>query len=73
MPTVAETDLTRKLLENAMDDETFLRELTPEQRTRVYVHREAEWTVAKILRRMTEHMREHDPWMQAIVRQFTMR
>ena len=55
-----------------MDDKTFLRELTPEQRTRVYVHREAEWTVTKVLRRMTEHVREHDPWMQAIVRQLTM-
>jgi predicted RNase H-like HicB family nuclease len=71
MPAVAEADLTRKLLENAMDYETFLRELTPEQRTRVYIHGEAEWTAAKVLRRMTEHVREHYPWMQAIARQFS--
>jgi hypothetical protein len=69
MPAVAEADLTMKLFENAMDYETFLRELTPEQRTRVYVHGEAEYTAAKVLRRVIEHLREHYPWMQEIARQ----
>ncbi len=54
-----------------MDYETFLRDLTPEQRTRVYHHGEAEYTAAKVLRRMCEHLREHFPWMQAITRQFS--
>ena|SRR5258708_7318795 len=52
LPAVAEADLTRKLLENAMDYETFLRELTPEQRTRVYIHGVAEWTAAKVLQKV---------------------
>lgn len=52
---------------------TFLRGLPAEQRTRVYIHGEAEWTAAKVLRRMTEHLRDHYPWMQAIVRQTTTR
>ena len=69
IPIVAEADLTRKLFENAMDYETFLRDLTPEQRTRVYHHGEAEYTAAKVLRRMCEHLREHYPWMQAIALQ----
>jgi predicted RNase H-like HicB family nuclease/uncharacterized damage-inducible protein DinB len=71
MRAVAEADLTMKLFENAMDYETFLRELTPEQRARVYVHGEAEYTAAKVLRRVIEHLREHYPWMQEIARQLT--
>jgi predicted RNase H-like HicB family nuclease len=66
IPAVAEADLTRKLFENAMDYETFLRDLTPEQRARVYHHGEAEYTAAKVLRRMCEHLREHYPWMQGL-------
>lgn len=71
IPVVAEADLTMKLFENAMDDETFLRDLTPEQRVRIYHHGEAEYTAAKVLRRMCEHLLEHYPWMQAIARQFS--
>jgi predicted RNase H-like HicB family nuclease len=71
IPAVAEADLTMKLFENAMDYETFLRDLTPEQRARVYHHGEAEYTAAKVLRRMCEHLREHYPWMQAIARQLS--
>lgn len=41
-----------------------------ERRAQVYIHGEAEWTAAKVLRRMTEHLRDHYPWMQTIVRQF---
>ena len=47
---VAEADLTLKIFENAMDYEIFLRNLTPEQRVRVYHHGEAEYTAAKALR-----------------------
>jgi predicted RNase H-like HicB family nuclease len=65
-----ETELPLKLIENGMSYETFLRGLTAEQRAQVYVHGEAEWTAAKVLRRMTEHLRDHYPWMQTIVRQF---
>jgi hypothetical protein len=49
--------------------ERFLRGLTPEQRAHVYIHGEARWTAAKTLRRMTEHLRDHYPWMQAIAQQ----
>lgn len=66
---VTETELPIKLIENGKHYETFLRGLTAEQRARVYIHGEAEWTAAKVLRRMTEHLRDHYPWMQAIVRQ----
>jgi predicted RNase H-like HicB family nuclease len=68
---VTETELPIKLIENGRNYETFLRRLTAEQRARVYVHGEAEWTVAKVLRRMTEHLRDHYPWMQDIVHQFS--
>ena len=71
IPVVAEADLTMKLFENAMDYETFLRDLPPEQRARVYHQGEAEYTAAKVLRRMCEHLREHYPWMLAISRQFS--
>jgi hypothetical protein len=67
---VTETELSRKLIKNGMNYETFLRGLTAEQRAHVYVHGGAEWTAAKVLRRMTEHLRDHYPWMQTIVRQF---
>lgn len=68
---VPEIELPIKLIENGRNYEAFLRGLTPEQRARVYVHGEAEWTAAKVLRRMTEHLRDHYPWMQGIVRQFS--
>jgi predicted RNase H-like HicB family nuclease len=70
---VAETELPMKLMENGMNYETFLRGLTAERRAHVYVHGEAEWTAAKVLRRMTEHLRDHYLGMQAIVRQFSPR
>ena len=71
IPEVVEADLTMKLFENAMDYEIFLRNLTPEQRVRVYPHGEVEYTAAKALRRMCEHLREHYPWMQAIALQLS--
>lgn len=70
MPHVAVAELAAKLMENGRRYETFLRGLTAEERSRVYVHGEAEWTAAKVLRRMTEHLRDHYPWMQAIAAQF---
>lgn len=60
-------DLAMAFFDNAMDYELILRELTPEQRQRVYTHGQAQWTAAKVLRRMTGHLREHYPWMAEIV------
>ncbi len=60
-------DLSMALFENAMDDELFLRGLTPEVRERVFTHEGEDWTAAKVLRRMTAHLREHYPWMMEIV------
>src|SRR5581483_2538590 len=68
MPPVPETELPTKLIEHGMKYEKFLYGLTAEQRARVYLHGEAKWTAAKTLRRMTEHLRDHYPWMQAIAR-----
>ena len=73
MPRVTEAELSTRLIENGMSYGTFLRGLTAEQRARVYIHGEAEWTAAKVLRRMTEHLRDHYPWMQAIAPQTTTR
>ena len=58
-----------KLFENAMDYEIVLRELTPGQRARVFVHDGEEWTAAKVLRRLAGHLCEHYPWMQEIAEQ----
>jgi hypothetical protein len=69
-PPVSEEELPMKFLENGMIYESFLRGLTPEQRAHVYIHGEARWTAAKTLRRMTEHLRDHYPWMQTIAQQF---
>ena len=66
-----EAELPRTLIENGMNHDTFLRELTPERSAQVYSHGEALWTAAKVLRRMTEHVRDHYPSMQAIARQFS--
>lgn len=71
LPPVSETELPLKLIENGMTYETLLRGLTPLQRTRIYIHGEAEWTAAKTLRRMTKHLREHYPWMQEVAGQLT--
>ncbi|GHO84829.1 hypothetical protein [Dictyobacter formicarum] len=71
--TIAEADLLRTFVENAMDYEMLLRDLTPEQRAHIYVHGAEEWTAAKVLRRMTLHLREHYPDMQALARQLATR
>jgi predicted RNase H-like HicB family nuclease len=71
-PHIAEADLPQKLFENAREHETFLHSLTPEQRACVHVHGEAEWTAVKVLRRMTTHLRQHYPWMQAIAHQLSL-
>jgi uncharacterized damage-inducible protein DinB len=65
---IAPTDLAMKFFDNAMDYELTLRALTPEQLQRVYTHNGAQWTAAKVLRRMTKHLREHYPWMDEIVK-----
>lgn len=65
-------DISMKIFENAMDYEIILRELTPEQRSRVLTHEGEEWSAAKVLRRMAGHLREHYQWMEEIVEQFTV-
>jgi predicted RNase H-like HicB family nuclease len=62
-------DVAMALFENAMDDELILRGLTPELRERVFTHEGEDWTAAKVLRRMTSHLREHYPWMVEIARE----
>jgi hypothetical protein len=69
LPPVPEEELPLRLIENGRTYETMLRGLTPFQRTHIYLHGEAEWTAAKTLRRMTKHLREHYPWMQAVASQ----
>ncbi len=64
----ADADLTMTFFDNAMDYELALRALTPEQRQHIYTHHGEQWTAAKVLRRMTEHLREHYPWMAEIVK-----
>lgn len=64
----APADLAMKFFDNAMDHELALRALTPEQRQRIYyASNGGQWTAAKVLRRMTVHLREHYPWMEEIV------
>ncbi|GLV60209.1 hypothetical protein KDH_70310 [Dictyobacter sp. S3.2.2.5] len=70
-PPVEEADLLKAFMENAMDYEMLLRQLTTEQRARVYAHNGEEWTAAKVLRRMTQHLREHCPAMQELARQLS--
>lgn len=66
-------DLSMALFENAMDYELILRGLTAEERERVFTHEGEDWTAAKVLRRMTGHLREHYPWMVEIARDFSTR
>lgn len=61
-------DISMTFFDNAMDYELALRALTPEQRQHIYTHDGEQWTAAKVLRRMTEHLREHYPWMAEIVK-----
>jgi predicted RNase H-like HicB family nuclease len=67
----APADLAMQFFDNAMDYELALRALTPEQRQRIYTHDGEQWTAAKVLRRMTGHLREHYPWMEEIVKTIT--
>jgi uncharacterized damage-inducible protein DinB len=71
-PSMTTDEISMKIFENAMDSEILLRDLTPEQRTQVFVHNGEAWTAAKVLRRMAQHLREHYPWMQAIIEQVTV-
>ncbi|GAC1568804.1 MAG: hypothetical protein NVS3B14_19510 [Ktedonobacteraceae bacterium] len=60
-------DIAMAFFDNAMDYELVLRALTPAQRQQIYTHDGEQWTAAKVLRRMTGHLREHYPWMAEIV------
>ena len=64
-------DLAMAFFDKAMDYELLLRAMTPEQRQRLYTHEGEEWTAAKVLRRMTEHLREHYSWMAEIAQEVT--
>ena len=69
-PTIdANADIAMIFFDHAMDYELFLRGLSPEQRQKVYTHDGEEWTAAKVLRRMTGHLREHYPWMAEIAKE----
>jgi uncharacterized damage-inducible protein DinB len=59
-------DLPMAFFDKAMDYELLLRALTPEQRERLFAHEGEEWTAAKVLRRMSKHLREHFSWMVEI-------
>lgn len=64
-------DASMQMFENAIDNEVLLRDLTPEQRTHVFVHGPETWTAAKVLRRLVHHLREHYAWMIEISQQFS--
>ncbi len=64
-------DVSMKIFENAMDYEILLRELTPDQRSRVFIHDGEAWTATKVFRRMAQHLREHYPWMEEIIKQLS--
>jgi predicted RNase H-like HicB family nuclease len=68
-----QSDLSMTLFENAMDHELILRALSPAERERVFSHEVEEWTAAKVLRRMTGHLREHYPWMVEITEELNTR
>lgn len=63
-----QSDISMALFDNAMDVEFLMRDLPQEQRGHVFLHNGEEWTAAKVLRRMVEHLREHYPWMREIAR-----
>ncbi|GHO46526.1 type II toxin-antitoxin system HicB family antitoxin [Ktedonospora formicarum] len=65
-PDVADTVLVHTFLENGANYERLLCGFTEEQRSHIYIQGGGEWTMAKTFRRMTEHLREHYPWMQDI-------
>ncbi len=60
------TDLSTALFDVALDTEFALRDLSEEQGSRVYTHEGEEWTAAKVLRRLVEHLREHYPWIKQL-------
>lgn len=57
------------LFDVGMDSELALRDLSEEQRRRVFTHEGEEWTAAKVLRRLVGHLREHYPWVKELARQ----
>lgn len=63
-----QSDVSMALFDNAMDVELLMRGLSPEQCQRLFLHNGEEWTAAKVLRRMVQHLREHYPWMREIAR-----
>jgi predicted RNase H-like HicB family nuclease len=65
-------EISMKIFENAMDSEIILRDLTPEQRSRVFIHEAEAWSAAKVLRRMSQHLRKHYPWMKEIAEGFAL-
>ena len=67
------SNLSMALFDNAMDHELLLRGLSPAERERIFMHEGEEWTAAKVLRRMTEHLREHYLWMVTIAEQLRTR
>lgn len=62
-------EITVALFDVGMDSELALRDLSDEQRRCVFTHEGEEWTVAKVLRRLAGHLREHYPWVKELARQ----
>jgi predicted RNase H-like HicB family nuclease/uncharacterized damage-inducible protein DinB len=64
-------DISLKIFEHAMDYEVLLRDLTTDQRSRVFLHDGEQWTAAKVLRRMAGHLHEHYQSMDEMVHAFS--
>jgi hypothetical protein len=57
-------DPVRAMQASAARADSILRALSNENRSRVFERSGEEWTAAKVLRRMTSHLREHYPWVR---------
>ena len=61
-------DPVRALQSSAQLADSTLHAVRDEQRDAVYPSNGEQWTLAKVLRRMTGHLREHLPWLREIAR-----
>lgn len=61
-------DPVRALQESASLAAEIIQTCPPAQRANIVEHEGESWTIAKSLRRMAAHVREHEPWVRAIAR-----
>jgi hypothetical protein len=73
IPLVETDTLVMKIFEDAMDHEVVLHEMEPEKRGQVFLHEGEEWTAAKVMRRLTQHLSEHYLSMVEIVNQLSVK